>query len=191
MSSREQLRVFIAVDINNEDVLNKLEKARDLLLESKADLKPVSRENMHITIRFIGTIPFEKVNEICTLLEKIRFKPFKIMIKGIGVFPNISRPRVIWAGVSEGVEELSRIHDEIEKLLRKAGIPPAREKFIPHITLARVKSGRNRQSLVKIITSIADMDFGETVVDRIVLKKSILTPYGPIYSDICSVRAEG
>ncbi len=188
--ARENLRVFIAVEINNPNVLSKLEKARDLLLESRADLKPVATENMHITLRFIGEVPFETVNRICELLETVRFKPFKIRVKGIGVFPNITRPRVIWAGVSEGIEELSKLHDIVESLLRKINIPGQREKFIPHITLARVRSGRNRAALVKIISSIADQDFGEILVDRIVLKKSILTPSGPIYSDICSARAQ-
>ncbi len=190
MSAREQLRVFIAVDIDNPAVLDELEKTRDLLLESKSDLKPVSKENMHITIRFIGTIPFEKVREICELLKNLKVKPFKIRVKGVGVFPTITKPRVIWAGVSEGVEELSRIHEAVEKMLRSIGIRPVREKFIPHITLARVKSGRNRQALIKIISGIADRDFGEATVREIVLKKSILTPYGPIYSNICSSRAE-
>ncbi len=188
--ARENLRVFIAVDISNPEVLAKLEKARDLLLESKADLKPVSTENMHITIRFIGEIPVDVVNQICQLLNTVEFKPFKVHVKGIGVFPNITRPRVVWAGISEGIEELSRIYEVIEKMLRKIGIPAQREKFIPHITLVRVKSGRNRNTLIKIIESLANEDFGEFIVDRIVLKKSILTPSGPIYSDICSVRAQ-
>lgn len=187
--SRGNLRVFVAVDVSDPHVLDQLSRIRDLLLESKADLKPVATENMHITLRFIGEIPMHLVNAICNDLINIEFEPFKIKIKGIGVFPNIARPRVIWAGVSEGVENLSRLHDLVEKIIRKHGIPPQREKFIPHITLARVKSGRNIPRLVKIIESIADADFGEVVVDRVILKRSILTPSGPIYRDICEVKA--
>ncbi len=187
--ARDQLRVFIAIDIPDHTVLDNLSKARDLLLESKADLKPVATENLHITLRFIGEVPLTMVNRICDELYKIKFEPFKIKIKGIGVFPNINRPRVIWAGVVEGVEHLRQLHDQVEKILRKMGIPPEREKFIPHITLARVKSGRNIPRLVKIIESIADMEFGEVVVDKIVLKRSMLTPSGPIYNDICEVKA--
>lgn len=187
--SRENLRVFVAIDILEPNVLDQLSKIRDLLLESKADLKPVATENMHITLRFIGETPLHLVNSICNDLGKIEFEPFKIRIKGVGVFPNIARPRVIWAGVSQGVENLSKLHDIVEKILRKHGVPPQREKFIPHITLARVKSGRNISRLVKIIQSIADTDFGEVLVDRIVLKRSILTPSGPIYRDICVAKA--
>ncbi len=183
------MRVFIAVDIASDEVLERLVKARDLLLESRADLKPVSRENMHITLRFIGEIPSSLVYEICDSLKELKFSPFKVRVKGIGVFPTIHRPRVIWAGVDEGVEELSRLHEEVEKILRRLRIPPQREKFIPHITLARVRSGRNIQALIKIIDSIADQDFGEFMVKEIVLKRSILTPQGPIYNDVCKVRA--
>jgi 2'-5' RNA ligase len=183
------LRVFVAIDIGDAEILSRLENARDLILSTKADVKPVSRENMHITLRFIGEVPLELANEICKALETIRFKPFKIRIKGVGVFPNISRPRVIWAGVDGDVEKLVSLHDEVEARLRKLGLPGEKEKFIPHVTLARVKSGRNREALVKTIMSISDMVFGEITVDRILLKRSILTPSGPIYSDICSVRA--
>ncbi len=188
--ARENLRVFIAIDIDNPVVLDNLEKVRDLLVETGADLKPVSRENMHITLRFIGHVPIETTNKICELLKNVRFTQFKARVKGVGVFPNINRPRVIWAGVSEGVEELTRLHDTVEKLLRRIRITPQREKFIPHITLARVKTGRNRESLIKLIGQLADYDFGEINVREIVLKNSILTPSGPIYSDICRVRAE-
>lgn len=185
----DRLRVFIAVDINSHEVLSNLSRARDLLLESGADLKPVATENLHITIRFIGEYPSSIVKSICRELEKIEFKPFKIHVRGIGVFPNINRPRVIWASVTEGSEELTMIHEKVEDILQRLGVPREKEKFVPHITLARVKSGRNIPRLVKIINSLIDMDFGEFLVDKIVLKRSVLTPSGPIYSDICSVKA--
>ncbi len=189
--SSESIRVFIAVEINDPSVLDRLSKTRDLLLESKADLKPVATENMHITLRFIGEVPIQLVNSICNDLSKIVFKPFIIRVKGVGVFPSITRPRVIWAGVDKGVEELARLHDIVEKIMRKHHISPQKEKFIPHITLARVKSRRNIPRLIKIIESIADTDFGEVKINRIVLKRSILTSSGPIYSDICDAKAVG
>uniref|UniRef100_A0A7C4D8H3 RNA 2',3'-cyclic phosphodiesterase n=1 Tax=Staphylothermus marinus TaxID=2280 RepID=A0A7C4D8H3_STAMA len=185
----EVIRVFIAVDISEQSVLNNLIKIRELLVETGADLKPVADENLHITIRFIGEVPINIVNNICNEMSKIDYKPFKIKVQGIGVFPSISRPRVIWAGVTEGINELTQIHDSVEKILRKLGIPPDREKFIPHITLARVRSDRNISKLVKLINSIVTYEFGEFVVNEIVLKRSILTQSGPIYSNLFSVKA--
>ncbi|MET1160172.1 MAG: RNA 2',3'-cyclic phosphodiesterase [Thermoprotei archaeon] len=185
-----ELRVFIAIDIEDNTVLSNLVRARDLLLESGADLKPVETENLHLTIRFIGETPLKIVNDICRELSKLEFAPFKIHVKGIGVFPSIARPRVIWAGVSEGSDKLVEIHDKVEEILSKLGIPGEREKFVPHITLARVRSPRNLSKLVKIINNMIDMDFGEYTVTHIVLKRSTLTPSGPIYNDVCSVKAK-
>lgn len=185
----EVLRVFIAVDVSNYDVLSNLIRARDSLVETGADLKPVSNENLHITIRFIGEIPMYVVNNICNELAKLEYEPFKVRVYGIGVFPNIVRPRVIWAGVKEGSDELIQIHNRVENLLRKLGVPPDREKFIPHITLARVRSDRNLSKLVKLVNNMINYDFGEFEVNEIVLKRSILTPSGPIYSNLFSVKA--
>jgi len=184
------VRTFIAIDIENESVREKLARIRDYLVESKADLKPVATENIHLTLRFIGEIPLPKVNEICSILqENLVFKPFKMRIEGLGVFPNIHRPRVIWAGVTEGASELSSLHNSIEKLLRPLGIPPNREKFTPHITIARVRSSRNIQKLIKYIEQYINEFFGEIIVDRVKVKRSILTPKGPIYSDLCIIKA--
>lgn len=184
------LRIFIAVDISDQNTLDNLSKTRDLLVETGADLKPVATENFHITIRFIGETPLTLVNEICNELKKLEFHPFKVKVRGIGVFPSITRPRVIWAGISEGVEELTMIHDYVEKILKRLGFPPDREKFIPHITLARVRSSRNLSKLVKLINEIVSMEFGEFIVNKVVLKRSILTSAGPIYNNICGVKSK-
>lgn len=184
-----EMRIFIAIDIGSVEVLEKLSKFRDLLASSNADLKPVSDDTIHLTVRFIGEVPVKTVNEICSSLSKIVFKPFKIHVKGVGAFPSITRPRVIWAGVAEGTDELVKIHSEVENIIRKIGLPPDRERFIPHITLARVKTFRSSSNLTRIIAENYDYDFGEFVVNEIVLKRSILTPSGPIYNNIFSVKA--
>lgn len=184
-----EMRVFIAIDINNTHVLERLSRFRDQIATMSTDLKPVSNENIHLTIRFIGEVPVKTVNEICSSLSKIVFKPFKIHIKGVGAFPSVTRPRVIWAGVTEGADELMKIHRDVENIVRSLGLPPDRERFIPHVTLARVKTMRGLSSLTKLIAESYDYDFGEVEVNEIVLKRSILTPSGPIYSNICSVKA--
>jgi len=111
----EVIRAFIAVDIDDPSVSKNIVSLRDALVSTGADLKPVEEENLHITIRFLGNIPITMVDDIYNIMKGIRFKPFKIHVRGVGCFPNISRPRVIWVGVEEGYEELKRIHDEIEK----------------------------------------------------------------------------
>ncbi len=184
------IRTFIAVEINNDEVLRRLSMVRDALLESGADLKPVATENMHITLRFIGEIPPATVQRLCSSLEQdMRFNAFKVNISGLGVFPNIRRPRVIWAGVTDGMDELIQLHSSVEKTVSRLGLPREKEKYIPHVTLARVKSGRNIARLVKIIEQYIDTVFGVIIVDHISVKRSILTPKGPIYSTICEIKA--
>ncbi len=184
------VRTFIAVDVESSEILGKLARVRDYIAESQADLKPVSVENMHITLRFIGEVPLAKVQEICEALHKsVKFKPFTMRIEGIGAFPNIHRPRVIWAGVTAGALELIKLAKEVDEALRKAGIQPSEEKLTPHITLHRVKSLRNAPSLLKQIDSVVNEFFGEVTVDKVKVKRSILTSSGPMYNDLCVIKA--
>ncbi len=183
------VRTFIAIDIDDE-LRSKLAQIRDYIASSKADLKPVATENIHLTLRFIGEIPLAKVEQLCNILDNnLKFKPFKIRVEGLGVFPNIHRPRVIWAGVTNGSNQLLELHETIENLLKRIGIPGSREKFVPHITLARVKGSRNISSLVKYIEQYLNEFFGEMIVREVKVKRSILTPKGPIYSDLCVIKA--
>lgn len=179
------LRVFIAIEIENQEVLRGLIRIRDLIASSGADVKPVEDENIHLTLRFIGEVPGSVVEEVCNILASLKHSRFDMHVKGIGVFPTIHRPRVVWAGVAEGSSEVAMLHDMVEKELRRLRIPADREEFTPHITLLRVKSGRGVDKLVKLVDEFKDADFGVTPVERIVLKKSTLTPRGPIYTDIC------
>ncbi|WP_440059886.1 RNA 2',3'-cyclic phosphodiesterase [Thermogladius sp. 4427co] len=181
-------RIFIAVEILDRSVIEKLSRVIKDIVSTGADVKPVEEENLHITIRFIGEVEERIVAQVCEILKQIKHTPFQIHISGLGAFPNIEKPRVIWAGVLEGSRELTAIHDSVEKELRKIGIPPDREEFVPHLTLARVKSGRGLNTLVKFIKLAQNIDFGLVAVDKVVLKESFLTPRGPIYKNLCEVR---
>ncbi|MCY0867774.1 MAG: RNA 2',3'-cyclic phosphodiesterase [Desulfurococcus sp.] len=185
MSRDEIIRCFIAVEVKDEGVLRSLISIRDKLTATGADLKPVEDENIHLTLRFIGEVPRSIVEEVCRAISAISFKPFRIHVAGIGVFPSIQRPRVIWAGIREGSRELVELYEAVERKLGEIGFKPEREEFVPHITLARVKGYRGIERLVKTLSDLAETDFGYTTVDEVVVKKSTLTPRGPIYSNIC------
>jgi len=184
----EYIRSFIAIDIEDPILTERIEQVKNTILSSNADLKPVERENIHITLRFLGNIPLGLVDEIYRIMREVEFKPFSIHLKGLNAFPNINRPRVIWIGVEEGAEELKKIQKQLESKLRKIGIQPEKEEFIPHVTIARVRSGRNRDRLVKILLELTDIDIGFMTVNSIRLKQSILTPRGPIYKTLREVR---
>lgn len=180
----ELIRSFIAVEIEDPAVLKKLIEVRNRFVATGAELKPVEDENIHLTLRFLGEIPEETVKKVAEILEKLNKPGFKIRVAGVGAFPTPHNPRVIWAGVSEGAENIVEIYRAIEKEVRKLGIPAEREEFVPHITLARVKGRRGLASVTRLILELEKHDFGETPVTRICLKKSVLTPRGPIYSDL-------
>lgn len=185
-----RIRSFIAVDLDDEGVRRRLVAAQGLLSRTRADLKPVEEENLHLTLRFLGEVAQGLLDRIVEELSEVKFKPFRAEIKGVGVFPRLSRPRVIWAGFTKGERELEELFKEIEPRLRGVGLRPERNPFHPHITLARVRSGRNRDLLIRQITELSEEPFGEIVVNSFKLKRSTLAPRGPVYSTIHDFRVE-
>jgi 2'-5' RNA ligase len=108
--------------------------------------------------------------------------PFEVEIKGLGVFPNLRRINVIWAGIRRGANELRSIFHQLEPKLRDLGFQPDAKGFSPHLTIARVKTSRNKTELIKIIKELENYEFGLVKAKCLRLKKSVLTPQGPIYS---------
>jgi len=183
----EQIRGFIAFDIENEQVLNRLSAAQKLVLESGADLRLVAPQNIHVTIRFLGSISPGMVEKIYETMKNVKFTPFNIKICGLGVFPSINYPRVVWAGMTDGVEQLKNIFSQLEPQIRVLGFKADAYGFSPHLTIARVKSGANKQNLSDIITKKGDYEVGTIKANCLRLKRSQLSPKGPTYSTIKEV----
>jgi 2'-5' RNA ligase len=181
-------RLFIAVDVEDPLVLSRLASVRDTIASAGGRFKPVETHNMHFTIRFLGEVDERLVEDIYSVLQQVVFKPFRVRIKGVGAFPSLSRPRVIWAGVEEGLEELREIRRQVEAGVRRLGFRPEKEDFIPHITLLRVKS-RIPPNAAKLLAEYADYEFGYIEVRVLRLKQSILTSRGPIYRTLREVEA--
>src|SRR5208337_876252 len=117
----EQMRSFIAFDMQNESVLNRLSAAQKLLVETGADLRPVAPQNIHVTIRFLGDISPSMVDKVFEAMKNVKFTPFTIQIKGLGVFPSLKYPRVVWAAMTDGVEQLKSIFNQLEPQIRALG----------------------------------------------------------------------
>ena len=174
----------MAVDLSSE-VKGKIIAFRDTVSSSGADVKPVEDENLHITLRFLGEVRDNLLPEIMRSLSALSFSSFRMHVKGTGAFPSISSPRVIWVGVEEGGDQLKVLHDAVEELVGKYGVSDERE-FTPHITVARV---RGRASVLgKLINQWREFDFGWQNVDSVILKKSTLTPRGPIYENLLTIK---
>ena len=180
----EQIRSFLAFDLQNDTVLNRLSAVQKLLVETGADLKLVQPQNIHITVRFLGGVSPSMVEKVFEAMKKVQFTPFNIQLCGLGVFPSLNYPRVVWAGMTDGVEQLKSIFSQIEPQIQALGFEPDAYGFSPHLTIARVRSGANKQRLAELVTKKADYDFGTIKADCLRLKKSQLSPKGPTYSTL-------
>ncbi len=180
----EKIRSFIAFDMENEQVLSRLTAAQKLLQETGADLKFVAPQNIHVTVRFLGDISPIMVDKIHEALKNVKFSPFSIQLCGLGVFPSLNYPRVVWAGMTEGVEELKSIFSQLEPQIRALGFAADAYGFSPHLTIARVRSGTNKQLLAEFVTKKSDYDFGTIKANCLRLKRSQLSPKGPTYSTL-------
>jgi 2'-5' RNA ligase len=180
----ESVRSFLSFDIDDPSVRNKLAKAQALLVQTGADVKLVETENIHVTMRFLGDVTPITVDRVFEEMKKIQFIPFDVQLKGVGVFPSLSYPRVVWAGITEGANGLRSIFDQLEPRLRGLGFAADQHGFSPHLTIARVRSGRNKTQLADFITENKDLDFGSIRAECLRLKKSDLSPKGPTYTTL-------
>ena len=159
------------------------------LVSLGGDLKPVERENIHLTLKFLGDVSVTKLEEIKSALAQVTFPPFSLEIKGAGAFPNLKRMNVIWVGVGEGWSQVELIFEQTEKLLHQLGFSCETRPFSPHITVARVKSGRKRDEIAAFLGHLTDERFGTFPVRSVRLKQSVLSPSGPKYSTLYEVPA--
>jgi 2'-5' RNA ligase len=178
------IRSFIAIDVENPDVVRKVEELQREVLRLGLDIKLVEKENLHITLRFLGEIPHSRINDVAKALANIRMNKFQIKLRGVGVFPDLARPRVLWVGVSDGIEELKKLASTVRDAVDRFAENREDREFVAHLTVGRIKSSRNIERLQEFVARHANVDFGVITVDKIKLKKSVLTPRGPIYTDL-------
>jgi 2'-5' RNA ligase len=177
----EQIRSFIAFDIQNDTALNRIAVVQKLLIQTNADLKLVEPANIHITLRFLGAISPATVEKVFDAMKKTKFSPFNVNISGLGVFPSLNYPRVVWAGITQGKEELRSIFEQLEPQIQALGFTPDANGFSPHLTIARVRSGVNKQRIAQLITEKVNYEFGSIKAECLRLKRSQLSSKGPTY----------
>jgi 2'-5' RNA ligase len=177
------MRAFLAVDLD-EKLVDKIVEVQRQLEKAEAPVKFVEPENLHFTFKFFGEISEEKTDEIVGLVnEKLeKYEPFELSIKKTGVFPHLGYMRVIWLGV-ENLEAFSTLQKDLDEDFARMGFKKERS-YIPHLTIGRVKGSKNKEALVSMIRELEDVEVGDMLVKKLTLKKSELTPSGPIYTDV-------
>jgi len=180
------IRAFIAVTLA-ESVIEEIAKIHTLLQEARGDLRWTRIESLHLTLKFLGDIHHHQVEPILGVLRAAvsASPPLRIVAQGLGAFPNLRRPRVLWVGLKgEGLTELS---ETIETALAPLDFPPEDRAFTPHLTVGRVRSLRGWDNLLTLIKEHENTRFGESMVDRVTLYQSDLRPDGARYTSLGSV----
>ncbi len=176
------VRTFIALEIS-EEIRGRMWEAQQLLLQSTARLTPVRPEAMHITLKFLGEIEEREIDPIVQALSSIQFRPFQASVEGVSGNPP-SRPRVVWGVVRDG-GECAALARRVDEVLEPLGMEKEGRPYRPHVTLARVR--QFDPSLLRQVKLLSAMAFGCATVSSLKLKKSTLTPKGPLYEDLAEV----
>jgi 2'-5' RNA ligase len=177
------MRAFIAIDLNEEIKKRICAFIRELDTGEKG-IRWVKTRGMHLTLKFLGEVPEEKIERIKPLLENIagNYPSFRLKLKGTGAFPPGAKfPRVMWIGI-EMNETLENMQTRVENELQNLGISRENRKFHPHLTLARIKGRPDIEKVLESLASHAETDFGGMIVNRLTLFKSTLKPTGAEYT---------
>ncbi len=191
------IRTFIAIELT-EKALSALGKLQDRLKQAQGGKagRWVRKESIHLTLKFLGDIPEEKVDQVCEGVRRAceGHEPFSVAIAGLGCFPNTRRPRVLWAGVGGEVDALCDLQQAVEHEIVALGFPEERHDFTPHLTLARIQRGARSEdvrALGQIAKEAPREEIGGMQVDAVSVMKSDLQPTGAVYTELCHIALEG
>jgi 2'-5' RNA ligase len=183
----QTLRTFIAVDFPIEIKEKIIEITA--YFQSKlppAQIKWVEPDHMHLTLKFMGETPHDKLVQIKQSIHQVIsvFPSFEIEIKALGMYPNNQRPRVIWLGIN-AENYLILLHNQLDQALKGEGIKSDRRPFSPHLTIGRVRRNADQESVIqigRILSQFKIASLGSIKIDEILYYQSVLTPQGPIYT---------
>ena len=178
-----QVRAFLAIDLD-DDLKPKINKVIREFKKTDARIKYVELLNLHLTLKFFGEIDTEGLDLLEDAIANVvsDFEPFSIKIAGCGAFPNSNRIKVIWLGIEDD-KIIRELHNRLDKEFIRLGFDKDK-KFSTHLTIGRMKSAKNKDKVKSTLEGFGDIEIGEMEVNRISLKKSTLTPSGPIYEDL-------
>lgn len=176
------IRAFIGVRLDPA-VSRKIAEVQTQIRERVAGVRWVAEANYHFTLKFLGPVEEKMILQISGALKELtgHFSPFVVSARGIGVFPDIRKPRVVWVGLNS--EELEPLATEIEESMECAGFARESRPFKPHLTLGRWRDPvKPTEKLRNEIERWKQQTFGDSVVKEVILFQSTLKPGGAVYS---------
>ena len=178
------MRAFVAIEISSNKIINLISKFQS---EININAKPVELNNLHFTMQFLGEISQETAEKVMLSLNTVKFSRFIVNFKGVGVFPRLEFPRVIWIGTDEnGGKSLIKLAKKVENVLTPLGFS-VDKPFKPHITVFRIKN--KIENISKELDKFKSVDFGTQEITEFKFKQSVLSSKGPVYSDLMEIKA--
>lgn len=181
------MRAFLGIP-TTQDVVPKIVRVQQKL--SEFDIKFVEKDNFHFNIKFFREIEDEKIDQLKEIVSEAceKLEKFDINISGVSAFPSANYIRVIWLGVKDGYNEMVTLVNMINSGIETLGFEKEKQKFIPHLTLGRVRSGRNKEKMIAALKELEDIEIGMMKLEKVVLFQSKLSPKGPVYEEVFSVK---
>ncbi len=181
----DKFRGFIAIEV---PVTDQILRFQEDIKKTTAQVKLVEPENIHITLKFLGDTPINQIEAIESIIKNAisSTKKHTIKLKGTGVFPNENYIKVIWIGIKD-TNLIAQITESINTQCSTIGFQKDKRGFSAHLTIGRLKSSTGKEQIVDLLNSYKDTLFSEIVVNEIHLKKSTLTPKGPIYETLSTI----
>ena len=179
------IRTFIALELPPA-VISLFQEVQQDLKRLKIRARWVRPENIHLTLKFLGDVNPDDIDKIGTAMAgaAIDCLPVTVSVRGIGVFPGIKRPRVIWVGLGGDTQSLLALQSRLEQKLAGAEFPKDKRLFKAHLTLGRIKQSVTPAVIRQMISEYASLNSDEFICDQIFLFKSDLKPSGAVYSKL-------
>jgi len=185
MKKKIALRSFVAVEISSEKIIKLISKFQS---EININAKPIDPHKLHFTLQFLGETTQENVDRAIKSLNSIKFAGFMVNLKGLGVFPNLKFPKVLWIGTDKiGASLLKELAKKVENALIPIGFS-VDKSFKPHITVFRIKN--KIENFGEELNKFESVDFGNQEITGFKLKQSVLSSKGSVYSDLLEVKAK-
>jgi 2'-5' RNA ligase len=186
---KKSLRAFIAVSLPRT-IISAMDRLQDDLKAHGLRVRWVRPENIHLTLKFLDDINPEDVAGIIAAVESAARgqKPLILSARAVGVFPGLSRARIIWTGLTGQVNALTKLHHALDTGLAKFGFPAEKRRFKGHLTLGRIKGNTDQKKLSRAITACRDFKSKPFTADKLILFKSDLQASGAVYTKLAGIR---
>ncbi len=184
MPALDTKRLFIAIEIP-KNIKNALEAIENSLKETSCDARWANPDNIHLTLKFLGTVEIKNIGPIAQAMISA-LNPFKTMLVTLNKldgFPSLNSARILWIGINDQNKKIEKLFLALEDAISPFGFKDEGKKFQAHLTLARIRSAKNKLNLIEKIKEINQKLKPQIfTIDRITLFESRLTPHGPVYS---------